>query len=148
MTTTDKPKTLQSALADIYRLFGEDSLREGRKLAALTADILPGQRKELNLLSAFTRCGGNTALLDLRKKPTPDYAAERQRLCLRMESDYGISVENSAQVCDAFWQAIGGRPAPVRPLSGPAQTAPPAQPGPHNARSDTAASAEEGQDCR
>ncbi len=103
---------LQNALAKVVKLGDADALRNGQKLVSFAADLLPGQKRELNLLTVFVRCGGNTSLLDLMSSRAPDYECEKRKISLRMENDYGVSVENGEMVCDAFWQALGGKIAP------------------------------------
>ena len=62
--------SIDSTLTTIYRQFGEEGMRDGKKLIGCFMDFAPDLKRELILLRGFIKCNGHKQILDAKNAKT------------------------------------------------------------------------------
>ena len=104
---------LTQTLKRIVDEFGIDALRNGKKTAALFADLAPQHKQEQTMLRYLIQCNGNIMLLDALNKSSGEQQVAKAKLIQKMMADCLVSPQAATAICDSFWTAIGGKTIPT-----------------------------------
>lgn len=115
---------LAQTLKRIVDEFGIDTLKNGKKTAALFADLAPQHKQEQTMLRYLIQCGGNAMLIDALNKSSGEQQVAKAKLIRKMMDDCLVSQQAAASICDSFWRAIGGKSIPTTNITYTLEQAP------------------------
>lgn len=100
--------SLSNVLSYIADTFGDDAMKDGRKLLSLFADLAPNLKREKILLRHFVECDGNSILLKAFSADEPEARIKIRMVIDRMEQELLVLPDAAQNICLVFWTAIGG----------------------------------------
>lgn len=98
--------SIDSTLTTIYRQFGEEGMRDGKKLIGWFMDFAPDLKRELILLRAFIQCNGHKQILDAKKRKNSDGIDTVNRIVNQMREEM-LAEEPIRAFCESFCRVVG-----------------------------------------
>ncbi len=107
---SNQMKSMADVLIAIIQCSNIDVFRDATKLMSYFCDIAPNMSREKTMLSYFLKCNGNVVLLDAMTKTHSEQIACRETVAQRIITDCLVNDDVAYEICDSFWEAIGGKP--------------------------------------
>lgn len=104
----EKLDSFKAVIASIASRFGVDLLLDRNKAMAYFVDLAPALKKERQMFQYLLQCDGNIQIIQSLSSSADEQIACRYQISARMIEDFFIGKEIADQICDDFWEAVGG----------------------------------------